>query len=362
MGTGMDMGLQFKNILEGVQTEATRKFDMPMSVRNLRMGTNGNIYSLNVLDKPEYHGSGMTDWALNQLSAAFDIPVRFARRIPADLRAQNFNHFFAKAKEDHKFLVRTYTQDDPAHGPLIRGFMSEDYTLFDDDLFLEMVGKAIGNAGDHKVLMWYRDDKGMHLRIGMPDLETDIGRLGNGQPDRHMVGFHISNSEVGQKAVTIRPMVFRLVCTNGLMRWQADGDVFRQRHIYLRESEMQSRVSEGIVNAIKGGDKMIEDLHMIREVEVKDPMAEIRKLAESRKYTQKLTDQVVTAFHEEPGKTQYNVLQAFTRAARNLNGDERVEVERDASRLLKVRKGGVEEIIHEDEQAQHGGQGQLEME
>ena len=351
--TGMTntMGLQFARILEGVQKEAERKFDSPMTVRNLRMGVNGNMFSASRLNDPGFHGMTMTDHAFSQLSASLDIPVKFARRVPADLRAQNFNYFLERAEEDRQWLVRSYTQqENPAYGPLIRGFLSSDYTKFDDDLFLEMVGKCIGSADDHKILMWYRDDKGMHLRIGMPDLTSSVGRLKDGSPDNHMVGFHVSNSEVGGRAVTIQPMVFRLVCTNGLMRWEADGDVFRQRHIHLRESEMQNRVGEAIVQAINGGDKMLEELEAIREVEVVNPMAAIKKLAESRKYTNKLTDKVVTAFTEEPGDTQFHVLQAFTRAARDLQGDERVEVERDASRLLKIRKGGVDEIVHEGEE------------
>ncbi|OBZ15911.1 hypothetical protein A8L34_28095 [Bacillus sp. FJAT-27264] len=344
----LNAGLEFKKIMNDVNLEAERKFDMTVGVNTLRMGLNGNMFATSRLNEPGYLGSPMTDHAFSQVCASLDIPVKFARRVPNDLRAQNVNYFLEKAQSEQEWLLRSYTQaDKPEQGPLLRGVLSSGYTKFDDDMFLEMVGKCIGSSADHKVLMWYRDEKGMHLRIGMPDLTAAVGRLKDGNPDTHMVGFHVSNSEVGGRAVTIQPMVFRLVCKNGLMRWESDGDVFRQRHIYLNEREMYGRVAEGIVSAISGGDKMVEELKQVKEIEVPDPMATIRKLAESRKYTKKLTDNIEKAFDEEPGETQFHVLQAFTRAARDLEGDERVELERDASRLLKAQKGAVEEIAYE---------------
>lgn len=328
-------GLNFNRILEEVNAQAEKKFDMDISAKKLRMGNNGNLYTLGRLGETGFNGSRMTDWALSQLCGSLEIPVKFARRIPNELLAENVNYFLDRAG-DKKWHLRSYTSSEPTFGPLIRGIMSSEYTKFDDDIFLSMVQKCIGSDGDHKILMHNRDERGMHLRIGFPDLQSDIGRLQDGKPDRHMVGFHIANSEVGQKAVTVQPMVFRLVCTNGLMRWEADGDMFRQRHVHLREHEMNNRVAEAITTAIKGGDKMLEEIAAVKEISVPSPLDTIKKLATNRKYSQRLTDSITTAFHEEPGRTQFHVMQAFTRAARNLQGDDRVEVEKDASRLLKA--------------------------
>ncbi len=328
-------GLQFSKIMEEVNKEATHKLDTILPSNSLRMGENGNLYTTARLQEAGFGGSPVTDWGFNQLSGHLDIPVKFARRIPLDLRAANFNYFLERLDPEKQWLIRSYKQEQQ-FGPRIRGIMSQDYTKFDDDLFMEMVGKAIGSENDHKILMYHRDERGMHLRIGFPDLQSAVGQLDNGHPDDHMVGIHISNSEVGQKSVMVAPMVYRLVCTNGLMRWQADGDIFRQRHIHLREYEMTGRVAQAVTDAVKGGDKLLDEVVILKDIEIPNPIAEIKKLAEQRKYTNKLTDKLVSSFHEEPGNTKFHTLKAFTRAARVLKGDERVDLERDASRLLTV--------------------------
>jgi hypothetical protein len=348
-GMAFNTGLKFKEILEEVQSQAETKVDLNLRPADLRMAMNGNITRVSNIGRDGVPGSSLTDFAFNQLMGRLDIPTKFARRISPDLLAENVNYFLERAKPEDNWLVRTYGSQDEKYGPLIRGFLSSDYTKFDDDSFLEMIGKAIGSENDHRILMYNRDDHGLNLRIGFPDLMSDVGTLRDGRPDTHMVGFHVRNSEVGSGSVMVTPMVYRLVCTNGLMRWVSDGDTFRQRHVHLRESEMFNRVAESVVNAVKGGDKMIEEIASTKEMEVPNPLAAIKQLAENSKYTKKQTDAIVTAFHAEPGDTQFHVIQSMTRAARDLQGDARIDLEKDASKLLRKKLKPITEQENEVE-------------
>ena len=52
-----------------------------------------------------------------------------------------------------------------------------------------------------------------------------------------------------------------------------------------------------------------------REVKVVDPVEVIRKIAEERKFSQKLTDEVVSSYLVEPEPNWFGVINSFTNAA-----------------------------------------------
>lgn len=115
-------------------------------------------------------------------------------------------------------LLQTITAAVRTENTRIRGIMSQDYTKFDDDVFMEMVGKAIGSESDHQILMYHRDERGMHLRIGFPDLQSAVGKLDNGHPDNHMVGIHINivlNIDSAAEQEKIRTIIALIDLKNG---------------------------------------------------------------------------------------------------------------------------------------------------
>ncbi|PYJ65406.1 MAG: hypothetical protein DME76_18270, partial [Verrucomicrobia bacterium] len=73
-----------------------------------------------------------------------------------------------------------------------------------------------------------------------------------------------------------------------------------------------------------------------REVKVVDPVEVIRKIAEERKLSQKLTDEVVSSYLIEPDPNWYGVINAFTNAAQKLGPLQRIDMERFAGTLLEA--------------------------
>ncbi|MFS0921519.1 DUF932 domain-containing protein [Brevibacillus sp. 179-C 1.1 NHS] len=325
-------GENFKRILDELNRQAQQKEDFVVPANQVRMRDDGHFTFQTLFTNAT--ASPATEWAENQMYQKLELPARFMRRCPSDLRATNFNYFAERLPGEEEWLLRTYRSRSEQLGPMIRGALSKDYSRFDDDQFLGMIESMIGTEEDHRISYWYRDERGMHLRIVFPDLTRNIGRTLEGRPDVHMVGVHLSNSEVGARSVTIQPMVYRLVCSNGLMRWTNDGDVFKQRHIHLREKEMYARVAEAFTSAVKAGDDMLERALAAKEVKVENPLDFIKTLAKDKKYSQSMTDTITSNYMIEPGDNLFYVMQAMTRAAQTLQGDARVELEQDAGELL----------------------------
>jgi len=79
---------------------------------------------------------------------------------------------------------------------------------------------------------------------------------------------------------------------------------------------------------------MLDAFLQSRQDTVVDPVETIRKIATHRKLSKKLTDDLVSAYQDEPEPTRFGVINAFTRAAQQLTPLERIEMERFAGSLV----------------------------
>jgi hypothetical protein len=332
---GTDEALNGQNRIEHIfkqlEDEAKTKKDFMIHPHDIRMNSEGRLVSR---ERELTHHT--TDWALGQLASKTGVPVRYLRNCPPDLQAINVNHWLQKFDKDkhNNWLVRTQTGE--SNG-IVRGLLSERYSPFDDHEILGILNQFFGETDANiDIKWWHRDDTGFHLRIVFDDLTTDVGKLADGQPDIHKVGLHIENSEVGAKSIRITPLVYRLICSNGMMGWglNKDMEVFQQRHIYLKQHEMYGRVAEAIGNALKVGDSVIDDLVKAKTVKIADPLDVIKKLSEKNKYSKELTEKIQGAFMIEEGNDAFHVLQAFTRGCQELKADQRVAIETDAGKML----------------------------
>lgn len=325
------------SILESLQAEMPFKEDLYMNPKlDLRMMPENGFMQLQARQNQlEPLGYSPTDWSLSQLAGRLGIDTRYLKRCPSELQAENVNYWLEQLKPETNWLVRTYHH--PQAGVArARGFLSDKYSPFDDHEFLDILANLFPSGADYKINMWHRDEAGFHLRVLLPDLTTSIGKTVAGDPDIHMVGLHIENSEVGKKSIKIRPIVYRMICTNGLFGWQSTGEGLQQRHVHLNHREMHGRVATAIGESLRVGDEIIETVRQSREVAVENPLDVIKKLAEDKKYSKETAEHLTEAFHLEPGNTAFHVTQAWTRAAQRYSEDTRVELERDAGRLMKV--------------------------
>ena len=95
---------------------------------------------------------------------------------------------------------------------------------------------------------------------------------------------------------------------------------------------MAEAVSEGFRVASSVLDVFLKS----REEPIPDPVDTIRKIAEARKFSQKLTDEVVSSYLVEPEANRFGVINAFTNAAQKLGPLQRIEMERFAGTLLET--------------------------
>lgn len=317
------------DIFNTIMADNQGKFDSEILAKDLIMEDSGIVTSTSA-------NYSLSDWATTQLAGKLEIPVRYFKKCPPELQAAQFNHWAKNSEANWLLRGRSAGNEN-----IIRAVLSADrYSKLDNEHIVEMLKGILGTGDktDYDVSMWHLDDGGFHLRLTFPDLTTNIGKLADGTPDIHRVGLHIVNSEVGKRSVMITPLVYRLVCTNGLMRWTNDGDSLQMRHMHLQHHEIYGRVAQAVGTALKAGDNMIKQLIQAKETPIENPLDIIKMLAEDKQYSQALTDNLTMSYAmnaAQTGANAFSLVQAITETAqKSSHPDYRIEMEKDAADLL----------------------------
>jgi len=279
----------------------------------------------------------LNDWSATQFFSLLGMPGNYFKKLYFNkdyhLIDQHVNHNLLKLDPRKPLFIRTREFEE--NGGLVRGILSDRYSVFDNIHLVEILDQIFGNTDqEYDINSHVINDLSFHLRITFPALDVDMGETTTGENDIIRTGVHITNSEVGRRSVTIEPLVFRLICSNGLMGWSSTGAGFRQRHMWLKQQEMYNRVAEALVESLQAGSTAINLLSESRNVKVDDPLAIIEDLAKENNITKKDTELIKTSFAEEPEHTIYGVVNSFTRAARTMEADKRFDMEILSGKIL----------------------------
>ena len=144
--------------------------------------------------------------AHNQIGTHLGIPAKYYDKMRdenPELLAQNVNSWF-NLKPDTR-MVRTL--DGTA-----RAFLSDRYRRIDNAEIAEAVLPIIMSMPEARVESCEVTDERLYLKVVNPRLTTDVV-----PGDTVQSGIMITNSEVGLGSFTIQPLIYRLVCTNGMV-------------------------------------------------------------------------------------------------------------------------------------------------
>jgi hypothetical protein len=183
------------------------KKDYLLDTRNLVMDADFNGAMLTMHDETNNTNTilGVNDIAHQQIGTELGIPRAYydkMRRENPDLLAENVNTWFMQ--EPKVRMVRTL--DGTA-----RAFLSDRYRRIDN---YDIAQEVIPILSDLNVKFESNEvtDSRMYIKVVNERLTQEV------KPgDYVQSGVIITNSEVGLGRVTIQPLLYRLVCTNGMV-------------------------------------------------------------------------------------------------------------------------------------------------
>ena len=204
----MKTGLTLDQFADTILTQSQQKADYLVDTRNLQLETYGSDIYLHMYDN---HSEVLEPLQINQTAhrqfgTHLKIPASYYDRMLTthpELLAHNVNSWFQR--EPSKRMLRTM-------GGTARAFLSNRYRRIDNLEIAQVVLPIIGEMEGAHVESCQITESRMYLKVVNTRLEAEVV-----PGDIVQAGVIISNSEVGLGSVCIQPLVYRLVCSNGMI-------------------------------------------------------------------------------------------------------------------------------------------------
>jgi hypothetical protein len=153
------------------------------------------------------HGAyGITNHTHTQIAQRLGIPQKYYDRMAVEapnLFKNNLEHWLHANPE--RRMIRT--MDHKA-----RAFLSDRYRPLDNFDLAEAVLPVLQEANGIQIMSTEVTERRLYVKAVFPKIQAEVTK-----GDIVQSGIVITNSEIGLSAVKIEPLVYRLVCLNGLI-------------------------------------------------------------------------------------------------------------------------------------------------
>lgn len=211
----MKQGRNLQELAIEIRRQQDAKQDYLADISQMSMANDGTI---------EVDGLGnsfrVNEIAHAQIGQYLEIPSKYYEKMRYEspsLLADNVNHWLHKPTiQPERRMLRTMDGN-------LRAFLSDRYRIIDNVAVAETVLPVISQMDGASVVSCEITDEKMYIKVVNRHIETEI-KVG----DVVQSGIVISNSEVGLGSVNVSPLIYRLVCSNGMIA--QDGRV-RKNHV-----------------------------------------------------------------------------------------------------------------------------------
>ncbi len=284
-------------------------------------------------------------WAKRQLAWKLQVPIRFYNRLEKlypDLLNTILTTMLRKSQE--RYLVRTLNGE-------VRGILSDRFKAYESyDVFTTVIDHALKINENIIFKSAYITDLFIELELVDKSRQYEIDI--NGKPDVYYPGISVINSEVGYRAFEINVLLWRQVCSNGLIV-PAFGKKLRKIHIgkkivdeeywnedVIEENKILLSKIDDLLNSAFDSNNINKVLQKLSEYSTQPILATIKFFDASQRVLG-LTDQEKDLVWQNlESKTRFGFINAMTRTAQYYTGienkkpSERLRLEELAGELL----------------------------
>ena len=204
----MKQGRSLPEVLTELQRQNAAMQDYISPAQAFHLDDDGSTFEMTHLNTGAQEVFGTTDLFHRQIGSALNIPAKYydlMRKEKPDLLAQNVNAWFGSREQS--YMVRSM---DFGNGRVARALLSDRYRRIDN---LEVASAVLPLFAGKEEMEVVSCNVGERLFIKIVNHKLEMQVVPG---DYVQAGVVISNSEVGLGAVSVQPLVYRLVCSNGL--------------------------------------------------------------------------------------------------------------------------------------------------
>lgn len=195
-----------ENLFEELLRQREMRKDLIADTSCIRVNSDEGNSIVYVSTDSEVLTYGVSDIAHRQLADHLGIPFRYYERMRVEqpkLLDDNINCWLASASQ--KRMLRTLDGK-------LRAFLSDRYRRLDNLELVDHVLPVIAQMKGCEIMSCDITETHLYLKIVNKALKAEVA-----EGDVVQAGFVISNSEIGLGALKIEPLVYRLICKNGMI-------------------------------------------------------------------------------------------------------------------------------------------------
>ena len=348
----MKQGTSLTTLAATLLRQAQVKRDYLVDTRALRFEAGAGGESKITLMAEEPESFQVNDFTHRQIADRLGIPARYfdmMREKNPELLGTNVNSWFAAKPE--KRLLRTL--DGTA-----RAFLSDRYRRMDNAEVAEAVLPVIGDMPGAEVVSCELTETRMYIKVVNQRLQLDV-RPG----DAVQAGFILSNSEIGAGAVRVEPLLYRLVCSNGLiaadysqrryhvgrlLESEDNREIFRDETIEADDKAFLLKVQDTVRLAVDQA-KFTHLVNRLRETTTQplsgNPVRAVEMLANRHCLAQDETGSVLRHLISAGDLSRFGLINAVTRASQDIPDYDRATVlERLGGHIMALPAGDWNEL------------------
>lgn len=201
-----------------------------LSFRGMVDSSNTQMFSLDTGN--EEAKSILTPYSLAQLGTRYGIPSRYVNKCVSV--GKSHSGFIPLVEEnykrwmniDHNEVVLRQYDNVTSDGTIAvtRGIVTPKYKIFDTSEIMEVIAQNFDTRKNYSVRQYLMNPERFHIRL-ISDEQLDVP-----EEDLYM-GITIDSSDVGRSSLCVRGIIFKQVCSNGLILPKSIGDMYRQIHV-----------------------------------------------------------------------------------------------------------------------------------
>lgn len=340
----MKQGKTLQDLGKELERQNMAKRDYLVNTSRLLMETKDGASSIQFHHGHDLEDFAVSDTAHQQIASRLGIPFRYYQKMQREypeLLDKNVNGWFERNPE--RRMLRTLDHR-------LRAFLSDRYRRLDNLELCASVLPVINEMKGASIESCEVTESHLYLKIINKKLKAEVA-VG----DVVQAGFVVSNSEIGLGSLKVEPLIYRLVCKNGMIC----KDYGRKKYHVGRQVEAETEAAYELYSdeTLKADDKAffmkvqdivrcaVDESRFLMTVDkmreamrmplIHDPVQEVELLANSYQLNQSERGNVLRSLFMGRDLTRYGLVNAVTDASKLAITYERAtEMERIGGEIL----------------------------
>ncbi|WP_371371021.1 DUF932 domain-containing protein [Sporomusa aerivorans] len=350
----MKQGKSIIQLAQELDRQRQARKDYMADTRSLYVKTNGGRSQLTIHLDDAAESFLLNELAHKQLAERLQIPQKYYHKMRFEypsLLDENVNSWLGKNPE--RRMIRTLDGQ-------VRAFLSDRYRRLDNLELADAIFPLIQDMKTTEIVSSEITETHMYIKIINKRLKAEVA-VG----DVVQAGLVISNSEVGLGSLKVEPLIFRLVCKNGLIikdyaqkRYhvgkQIENDdsayeIFSDETLAQDDKAFFMKVQDTVRVAIDESKfrLSVEKLRVtMQESTGSDPVKAVEVLADRYMLNQGERGSILRHFIMGADNSRYGLINAVTRASQDVDDYTRAtELERLGGELLALPLDKGKELV-----------------